>query len=36
MKKALESEAALVLAAIERATGGMVSPAARQASAKSN
>lgn len=36
MKKSLENEAAQVLAEIEMVTGGVVSPAARQAAAKSN
>lgn len=36
MKQNLENEAALVLAEIEMVTGGVVSPAARQASAKSS
>ena len=36
MRKSLETEAAVVLAEIEMATGGVISPAARQASAKSN
>ena len=36
MKKALENEAALVLAEIEMVTGGLVSPGARQAAAKSH
>lgn len=36
MKKSLETEASLVLAEMELVTGGVVSPAARQASAKSN
>lgn len=35
-KKTLENEAAQVLAEIEMVTGGVVSPAARQAAAKSN
>jgi hypothetical protein len=35
MKRALESEAAVVLAEIEQVTGGVVSPAARQASVRS-
>ena len=35
MKKAVEDEAALVIAEIEMVTGGIVSPGARQAAAKS-
>ena len=35
MKKAIENEAALVIAEIEMVTGGIVSPGARQAAAKS-
>lgn len=35
MKKTIENEAALVLADIETVTGGVVSPAVRQAAAKS-
>jgi hypothetical protein len=35
MKKSIENEAALVLAEIETVTGGVVSPGARQAAAKS-
>jgi hypothetical protein len=35
MKKTIENEAALVLAQIETVTGGVVSPGARQAAAKS-
>lgn len=35
MKKALETEAAVVLAEIERVTGGVVSPSVRQAAGKS-
>ena len=36
MKKTLGNEAAMVLAEIEMVTGGVVSPAARQATAKPN
>ena len=35
MKKAIENEAALVIAEMEMVTGGIVSPGARQAAAKS-
>lgn len=35
MRRTLETEAALVLAEIEKATGGVISPAARQAAARS-
>jgi hypothetical protein len=35
MKKSIENEAALVIAEIETVTGGIVSPGARQAAAKS-
>jgi len=35
MKKTIENEAALVIAEIEMVTGGIVSPGARQAAAKS-
>jgi len=35
MKKVIENEAALVIAEIEMVTGGIVSPGARQAAAKS-
>jgi len=36
MKKALETEAAVVLAEIETVTGGVVSPGARKAAGKSS